>query len=535
MAMTRWNPRQTYTKHEEWIMRRLGRTRKLFAFLRAHRHELFDDAFQAELEMMYRDTGAGKPPVPPALLAMVTLLQAYLKVSDAEAVELSVMDRRWQLVLDCLDATEPPFSQGALGEFRVRLIGADLDRRLLERTVEVARQSKAFDVRKVPKTLRVAFDASALEGAGRVEDTINLLGHAARKVVMCVAVLLGCTVEAVAQQAGIPVLLAPSVKAGLDVDWTDPQAPAEALQRLVQQLEALETWVQCRLPEALTHGPLQEHVATLHQVQAQDLEPQSQGQGVRMRQGVAPERRCSIEDGAMRHGRKSKHRRFNGYKRHLATELGEDLILACALTPANHPEAEAAKPLQADIARQEVGPIGELYIDRGYLSSPVVPAVLKAGGRVICRPWGVANGEVFSKQDFTLNLREKTLTCPGGHTELFRLGTVVEFPAAECDHCPLRAQCTTAALGRGRTVSIAEDEPFQHRLRQRAATRTGRAQLRQRVEVEHRLAHLGARQGRRARYKGIRKNLFDVRRTAAVLNLQTFQRKSEERELRIAA
>src|SRR5215475_8984376 len=67
MAMTRWNPRQTYTKHEEWIMRRLGRTRKLFAFLRAHRHELFDDAFQAELESMYRDTGAGRPAVPPAL------------------------------------------------------------------------------------------------------------------------------------------------------------------------------------------------------------------------------------------------------------------------------------------------------------------------------------------------------------------------------------------------------------------------------------------------------------------------------------
>jgi hypothetical protein len=84
-------------------------------------------------------------------------------------------------------------------------------------------------------------------------------------------------------------------------------------------------------------------------------------------------------------------------------------------------------------------------------------------------------------------------------------------------------------------VSIGEDEPFQHRLRQRAATRAGRAQLRQRVEVEHRLAHLGARHGRRARYKGVRKNLFDVRRTAAVLNLQTLQRKTEEQELRRAA
>jgi hypothetical protein len=466
---------------------------------------------------------------------MVTLLQAYLKVSDAEAVELSVMDRRWQLGLDCLEVTEPPFSQGALGEFRARLIRTDLDRRLLERTGEVARRSKAFDARKGPKSLRVAFDASALAGAGRVEDTLNLLGHAARKVVACVAVLRGCTAEAVARQAGIPVLLAPSVKAGLDVDWTDPQAPAEALQRLVQQLEALEAWGQRRVPEALPQGPLREPVATLHHIQAQDLEPPPNGQGVRRREGVAPQRRGSIEDAERRPGRKSKHKRFNGYKRHLATDLGDDLILACALTPANYPEEAAAEPLQADIDRQELGAIDELYIDRGYLSSPVVPAILKAGGAVICRPWGVAQGEVFSKQDFTLNLRAKTLTCPGGRTDPFRRGSVVEFPATECDRCPWRAQCTRAALGHGRTVSIAEDEPFPHRLRQRAARRAGREQLRQRVAVEHRLAHLGARQGRRARYKGVRKNLCDGRRTAAVLNLQTFQRKTEEQELRMAA
>lgn len=42
------------------------------------------------------------------------LLQGYVGASDAEAVELSVMDWRWQMVLDCLDADEPPFSQGAL-------------------------------------------------------------------------------------------------------------------------------------------------------------------------------------------------------------------------------------------------------------------------------------------------------------------------------------------------------------------------------------------------------------------------------------
>jgi hypothetical protein len=49
-------------------MKRLDRVRKLFGFLRQHRHELFDDAFQDELEGMYRKTGAGESPVPPAQL-----------------------------------------------------------------------------------------------------------------------------------------------------------------------------------------------------------------------------------------------------------------------------------------------------------------------------------------------------------------------------------------------------------------------------------------------------------------------------------
>jgi len=535
MAIARWKPRQTYTKAEEWIMRRLGRTRKLFAFLRAHRHALFDDAFQGEWKSRYRDTGADKPPVPPARLARVTLWPAYLKVSDAEAVELSVRDRRGQLVLDCWEATEPPFSQGALEEFRARLIRTDMDRRRLERTVEGARQSKAFDARQRPKTVRVAFAARALEGAGRGEDTLNLVGHAARKRVAGGAVLLGCSVDEVARQAGSPVVLAPSLKAGLDVEWTDPQAPAAARQRLVHQIEALAAWGQRPLPQALPQDSLREHVAPLPQGQAQALEPLPASQGVRLRQGVAPARRCASEDPEMRHGRKSKPKRFTGYKRHGATERDDDLILACAVPPANHPEDEAAEPLTADLDHPELGPIDELYIDRGSLSSPVVSAILKAGGTVLCRPWGVSNGEVVSKQAFKLKLRDKTLTCPGGHPEAFRRGTVGEFPAAECDRCPVRAQCTPAAPGRGRTVTIGEDEPFQHRLRQRAATRAGRAQLRQRVAGEPRLAQLGARQGRRARDKGVRKNLFEVRRTAAVLTLQTMQRKTQEQEWGMAA
>lgn len=93
------------------------------------------------------------------------------------------------------------------------------------------------------------------------------------------------------------------------------------------------------------------------------------------------------------------------------------------------------------------------------------------------------------------------------------------------DRCPLRAQCTTAALGTGRSVTIADNERIQHRLRKLVATPRGRQRLRERIPVEHSLAHVGRRQGRRARYRGTRKNLFDLRRTAAVQNLETIDRR----------
>lgn len=68
------------------------------------------------------------------MVVVACVLQAYLKISDAEAVEMTVVDLRWQMVLDHLGEDVPAFSQGALYEFRQRLIRADMDQRLLERT-----------------------------------------------------------------------------------------------------------------------------------------------------------------------------------------------------------------------------------------------------------------------------------------------------------------------------------------------------------------------------------------------------------------
>jgi transposase len=218
------------------------RRAKLFVFLRLHRHELFDEEFQAELARAYTDSPKGQPPVPPALLALATILQAYTGVSDDEVIEATVMDRRWQLVLDCLDSGQPPFAKGTLVGFRKRLIERNLDRRLVERTVELAARTGGFGAR----ALRAALDSSPLWGAGRVEDTINLMGHALRKALGVIAAVQGrgqaAGTAVVAAQAGVPQLAASSLKAALDLDWDDPATAGLALAQVLGWLDQVEAF-----------------------------------------------------------------------------------------------------------------------------------------------------------------------------------------------------------------------------------------------------------------------------------------------------
>src|SRR5206468_11272914 len=115
--------------------------------------------------------------VAPAMLALALILEAYSGVSDDEVIESTMMDRRWQLVLDCLDTEQAPFSKGTLVAFRKRLIEAQMDRRLIERTIEMANHSQAFG----PRALRAALDSSPLWGAGRVEGTYHLVGRRRKK------------------------------------------------------------------------------------------------------------------------------------------------------------------------------------------------------------------------------------------------------------------------------------------------------------------------------------------------------------------
>jgi hypothetical protein len=513
----RWNPPVRLSAAEEKIVRVLHRVGKFYVFLREIRHELFDEEFQRELAEAYDPRGT--EPRPAALLAMVTLLQAYDKTGDADAVVTAQLDKRWQLVLGCLGAAKAPFSQGSLPQFRERMIKHELDKKLLERTVEIAKRTGKFGWQH----LRAALDSSPLLGAGRVLDTWNLIGRALSTVVTCAAKATGQDRKTIIAAAQLSLSTSPSLKTALDINWDDPGQRTEALDRLLGEVDRVEAWVAQHAAKLASEPPLRDALSALRRVLEQDLEPDpSTGAGKkRIKRGVAKDRMPSLGDPEMRHGRKSKSKLFNGYKRHLIKVVEANITVAAEVLAANQPEQDAMDPLIDEVERH--GRLEEVLIDRGYLGSARISELQARGVKIRCKPWPSRNGGRFTKEQFQIHLTEKRVVCPAGVSAAITDARLARFPHQTCATCQLRQRCTNAKHT-GRTVAIHPQEKLLMQLRNDLKTAEGRTALRERTTIEHSLARLGRIQGPRARYKGARKNALDARRCAAVENLQALAR-----------
>jgi len=268
-----WNPPVDLSPAEEQLCHKLRQVGRLYAFLRQVRTELFDDALQTRLRDMYTGEHPVTAPACPAQAAMLLLLQGYAKVSDGEAIRRAQMDAAWKMVLDTLGQQDSPVCKATLQNMRNRLIATGMDQVLLAKTVELARTTGLFGA-KALKGLRVAIDSAPLEGAGRVEDTINLIGHALRNVVRAIAAAQGRDdVAAVAREAGAPVVAATSTKAALDLDWDADDAVQQALDVLLAQADAVGAYLSTQPDVVRDAGPVHDALDVLTRVITQDTEP----------------------------------------------------------------------------------------------------------------------------------------------------------------------------------------------------------------------------------------------------------------------
>jgi hypothetical protein len=170
--------------------------------------------------------------------------------------------------------------------------------------------------------------------------------------------------------------------------------------------------------------------------------------------------------------------------------MANHLILATTVVPANVQEQAAAAPLLERVAQH--GRIDIIDIDRGYLASDEIAKRHDAGATINSKPWVPRNKGLFTKLDFAIDVRRRTVTCPNGRTAHAADSGKATFAVEDCCKCKLKSLCTTAE---SRSVTLHPQEGMLIQLRRRKTTRAGRTELRKRVAVEHKLARVASIQG----------------------------------------
>jgi hypothetical protein len=479
----------------------------MFAFLAAHRAEVFPDADYADL---FASPGRGRPSLPATQMAAVLTLQALHDYSDRETAEAVRFDVRWKTAIGA-SLDDPGFDPSSLVYWRRRIAKSERPHRVNDAVRKVVEQTGILKGRR-----RRAVDSTILDDAVATQDTVTQLVSAIRKVAREVP---GAAEQIAAVCTGHDY----SVPGKPVIDWDDPAAKDVLVSALVA---------------------------------GQDVEPAEGSDGTdgrgRIARKVAEDRVISVTDPQARHTRKSQQARRDGYRAHVTAEPGTGIITGEKLTGASGQEnsdpAVAAEFLAGEAAQDgtgcavagespaaargddaAAGPYGgndrtaAWYGDTAYGTGELREAIAAAGHQAVIKPKPVqpAVPGGFTRDDFTIDDQAGTVTCPAGVTRTIPPARHVVFGAA-CSACPLRARCTTSRSGR--VLSL---HPLDHLLRAARAAWAADPGLREdyrkhRPNIERVIAQVATFRGRRLklRYRGVTRNHAWLKRRTAALNLR---------------
>ena len=261
---------------------------------------------------------------------------------------------------------------------------------------------------------------------------------------------------------------------------------------------------------------------------------------VSLKEGVSKDRMVSVHDPQMRHGHKSKRKRFDGHKSAVVVDTDTQLITAVDVLPGNAPDNLGALELVERSEASADAPVVETMGDTAYGDGGTRQTFVDAGRKLVARVPGRPNRKHFPKEDFVIDLAGGSCTCPTGQITCTIVpagkrtdstGTVhrlqaFRFEAAVCWACPLRSQCIAAKGRKGRQVLIHPQEALLQDARalQQSADYDQYRCLR--VVAEHRLARLTQLGIRLARYFGRVKTKFQLYLAATVANLTLLANKT---------
>ena len=513
----------------------------VFAFLAEHRRELFPDGFTADLF----PSRTGRPSLPADLVGSVLVLKELHDLSDVQTAEALKFDIRWKVACG-RSLTQMSFDPSTLVYWRRRIAASGRPDRVFDAVAEVIAQTGILAGRR-----KRCVDSTVFDDAVATQDTVTQLMAAIRKVARVVPGA-GGVIAAVCKldysQPGKPA-----------IDWDDPQAKDALVSDLVN--DAVAVLAELAGPGAPQRDPAAaDALGLLALVAGQDVEPAEDSDGTdgrwRIARTVAPDRVISTVDTQARHTRKSKSKRRDGFRGHVAAEPETGLITGCEMTmaagpgstdaengvqmaardrfhgtaeggePGPEPQPPAGQPPgagPADAPQQGTGL--EVYGDSSYGSGQARAAYRDAGHDTVIKPGplrpAVPGGCTID--DFTIDEQAGTVTCPAGITRPMSKTRTVTFGAA-CAGCPLRPRCTTAKDGR--SMAIHPHEDLLRAARTQARTPEFKRAYPTRSAIERIIAWTATQNGHRIRlrYTGAAKNNAWLRTRCAAINLRTLLR-----------
>jgi hypothetical protein len=485
-----------------------------FALLAEHGDRIVRDEDFAEC---YSER-MGRPSIPPSQLAKVMLLQHRTGVSDEQAMECVGWDLRWKVALG-LPIDHRGWHPTSLTKFRARLLLHKKEAVALENTLRLAAELGLLD-----GAVEQIVDSTPMLGAAATQDTVRLVRFGVKKLIDAVA--------GVDEGAGELLI------AGLEFDYARPGEKPDCQWRLKVERERMLTRVATDARRALVaveqaEGLLEDETVKAAFVLLEELIGQDfdvdEDDVPRLHHGTRPGRIISAIDPEMRHGRKSQHQRFDGYKLSAAvTNSSEPLIMSVHVCPGGESDGPQAKHL-IDAQSPEHRP-ERILGDTAYGNGPVRGELAERHVDVLAP---VPEGTVLEKgrlrkADFTIDLDGGTVTCPAGHSVVIATGKQgvrrASFGKTLCGGCPLKAACCPTQSQR--QIRLVEHEELLIVGRDALADSSIAEHLRRtRPRIERLLGLLAYRYGaRKCRYFGSKKARLQAEWAAALVNLNPIGR-----------
>jgi transposase len=483
-----------------------------------YRDEDFADCYHPE----------GKPALSPVLLALVTIFQRREDLADRAASNAVRTRLDWKYALH-LPLDDDGFDPSVLCEFRMRLLTHTAEARLFE---QVLAQCTTLGLLKRRGTQRT--DSTHVLAAVRALNRIELAGEAVRVALNALALVEPTWLQTHVEPEWEKRYGSPFA------EWHLPQAQAERDvlvlqighdgQRLLQALYA---------PTAPPHLRELPEVDTLRQIWVQQYF--IDGEQLRWRKpDNLPPATLAINSPHDAEARYSSKRStiWVGYKVHLSETCDEDaprLITNVELTPAPIADTDMTATIHQHLAEQNRLPNVHLmdagYIDAEHLVTSRRDYQVELVGPVpVDSSWQARAGKGFDAGSFRMDWDGEVAICPMGkrsrrwkdeHDSNGNPTIHIEFAAADCRVCPVRAECTKSER-RGRQLNIRRRETQQalQAARERQTTATFKEQYAQRAGMEGTLS-LGVRSSglRRSRYIGEAKTRLQELFIAIGLNL----------------